>query len=133
MPGLVESFAPMLRVELKHNPLAMHPKALDAAAASRAAQRQGRFWEYHDLLLAPGPRDRATLLAHARTLGLDEAAFLKDLDDPDLRRGILAEQEEARRAGAEGTPGFLINGHAEVGWASLPWIQGIVRAHLKKQ
>jgi hypothetical protein len=32
-------------------------------------------------------------------------------------------------ADAPGTPGFLINGHVEVGWASLPWLEQVIRAH----
>src|SRR5207249_6468347 len=39
---LVADFDGTLRVELHHNPLAMHKNAYDAAAAAKAAQRQGK-------------------------------------------------------------------------------------------
>jgi protein-disulfide isomerase len=131
MPALVSSFGGALKVEVRHNPLGMHPHAFDAAAAARAAQRQGKFWEYHDLLLESGRYERQALVALAEKAGLDRARFLEDFDDAEVRKGILEETRQAERAGALGTPGFLINGHAEVGWASLAWLQGIVRRHMK--
>lgn len=131
MPALVASFGGALKVEVRHNPLGMHPHAFDAAAAARAAQRQGKFWEYHDLLLDSGTYERQALIALAEQVGLDRTRFLKDFDDAELRQGILEEARQAESAGAMGTPGFLINGHAEVGWASLAWLQGVVRTHMK--
>jgi protein-disulfide isomerase len=131
MPALVASFKGLLKVEIKHNPLEMHRQALDAAAAARAAQRQGRFWEYHDMLLDSRNYDRDTLVALADKAGLSREAFQRDFDDAGLRQGILDEMHEAVRAGAIGTPGFLINGHAEVGWASLSWLQAVVRRHIE--
>ncbi|MEO8316678.1 MAG: thioredoxin domain-containing protein, partial [Pseudomonadota bacterium] len=39
----------------RHFPLEeVHPLALGAAEAAEAAGAQGKFWEMHDLLLAPG-------------------------------------------------------------------------------
>lgn len=133
LPRLVAEMNGALRVELRHHPLPMHRGALDVAAASRAAQRQGRFWEYHDLLLASeGRTDRATLISLARNLGLDEGVFLHDMDDPALRQGILDEAQEAQRLGADGTPGFMINGHVEVGWASYSWILDVVHRQMNE-
>jgi protein-disulfide isomerase len=126
---LVADFAGALRVELHHNPLAMHKYAYDAAAAAKAAQRQGKFWEYHEALLKSRNLERDTLVGIAAELGLDRNAFLRDFDDPKLRQQVTAEAKEAYEADALGTPGFLINGHVEVGWASLPWIEQVIRAH----
>src|SRR5512145_691158 len=116
MERLVADFKGEVRVELRHNPLAMHRNAFDAAAAARAAQRQGKFWEYHELLLKAPRFDRDSLVALSATLGLDREEFLRDFDDPALRRQVAAEAKEAQDAGAQGTPAFLINGHVEVGW-----------------
>jgi protein-disulfide isomerase len=128
---LVADFKGELRVEVRHHPLAMHPKAFDAAAAAKAAQRQGKFWEYHETLLNAGSLDRDVLTGLAATLGLDPAAFARDFADPALREEITAESAQAEAVHADGTPGFLINGHVEVGWASLPWLEQIVREHSK--
>jgi protein-disulfide isomerase len=128
---LVADFKGTLRVEVRHNPLMIHKDAFDAAAAAKAAQRQGKFWEYHAALLGGGARDRAGLLRLAQETGLDQAAFARDFDDPKLRDEIGADIKAAADAKALGTPGFLINGHVETGWASLPWLEQVVRTHWK--
>ena len=131
MDRLVANLNGSLRVEVHHNPLAMHKNAYDAAAAAKAAQRQGKFWEYNDALLKAPRFDRDTLIALAGTVGLDKDAFVRDFDDPDLRKKVTAEAKEALDASALGTPGFLINGHVEVGWASVAWLEQVVRKHLR--
>lgn len=128
---LVDDFKGELRVELHHNPLSVHKYAYDAAVAAKAAQRQGRFWEYHEALLKSRSFDRQALAGLAADLGLDGDRFARDLDDPKVRQQVTAEAKEALDANALGTPGFLVNGHVEVGWASLPWIEQVVRAHAR--
>jgi len=58
----------------------VHPNAQLAAEAAEAADRQGAFWEMHDLLLdhqdALHPRD---LMGYADSLGLDTDQFAADL------------------------------------------------------
>jgi predicted DsbA family dithiol-disulfide isomerase len=131
MDRLVANLNGSLRVEVHHNPLAMHKNAYDAAAAAKAAQRQGKFWEYNDALLEAARFDRDTLIGLAGTVGLDRDSFVRDFDDPDLRKKVTAEAKEALDASALGTPGFLINGHVEVGWASVAWLEQVVRKHLR--
>lgn len=128
---LVADFKGIVRVEVRNNPLAMHRNAFDAAAAAKAAQRQGRFWDYHDALLRAPALDRASLAALAAGLGLDRERFARDFDDAALRAEVGAEAKSAEEAGARATPGFLINGHVETGWASLPWLEQIVKVHLR--
>jgi len=120
---LVADLNGALRIELHHNPLALHPFAYDAAAAAKAAQWQGRFWEYHELLLKSTRLDRPA--------GLDREKFQRDFDDPVLRKQVTAEAKEALDANALGTPGFLINGHVEVGWASTAWLEQVIRRNLR--
>jgi len=117
------------QVEVRHHPLAMHAQALDAASAARAAQRQGKFWPYHEALVKAKRFDRDSLLALAATIGLDRDRFVRDFEDQASRQQVAAEAKQAEDAGAQGTPGFLINGHVEVGWASLAWLEQMIRAH----
>jgi protein-disulfide isomerase len=128
---LVADFKGELRVEVRNNPLIIHKDAFDAAAAAKAAQRQGKFWEYHAALVSGGSRDRIGLMRLAQEIGLDEAAFARDFDDAKLRDEIGADMKTAADAKSLGTPGFLINGHVETGWASLPWLEQIVRQNWK--
>src|SRR2546425_4229338 len=101
---LVADLNGALRIELHHNPLALHPFAYDAAAAAKAAQWQGRFWEYHELLLKSTRLDRDSLLALAGPAGLDRERFQRDFDDPNLRKQVTAEAKEALDANAPRTP-----------------------------
>jgi len=130
---LVADFKGELRVEVRNNPLIIHKDAFDAAAAAKAAQRQGKFWEFHAALVGGGSRDRAGLVRLAQELGLDEGAFARDFDDPKLRDEIGADMKAAADAKSLGTPGFLINGHVETGWASLPWLEQVVRQNWKER
>ena len=131
MDKLVEEMGGWLRVEIRHNPLAVHQGAFETAAAARAAQWQGKFWEYHELLLATPVRDRRTLVDLAVRAGCDRDTFLRDFERQDLRDTILADIETAAKADIEGTPAFLINGHTEVGWASYAAIRQTVRRYRK--
>src|SRR5260370_18185464 len=53
----------------------IHPQAQIAAGASRCAEEQGKFWEYHDQLFAASKLDHDSLLDYARTLKLADRQF----------------------------------------------------------
>jgi len=92
-------------------PLAMHKDAMGAHLASAAAERQGRFWEFHDRLFAnQGQLKLDDLKRHARALGLDMNRFEKDLVDLEIKKRVEADMAEARALGVTGTPGFFVNG-----------------------
>jgi protein-disulfide isomerase len=116
---IAEEFPEDVRVEFWQHALPMHPNAGNAAAASLAAQRQGKFWEYHDVLFRnQNALDPASLDRYAEDLGLDVARFKTDYDDPSLRERIKREGALAESFGASGTPAFMINGKLYVGWGS---------------
>jgi protein-disulfide isomerase len=96
----------------RHFPLEEpHKLALMAAEAAEAAGAQGKFWEMHDALLAPGRHlDRHHLDAYARTLALDMARFTAELDDEIYRQRVREHQEGGRRSHLRATPGFYVNG-----------------------
>jgi protein-disulfide isomerase len=101
-----------VRIAFRDFPLReKHPHAQLAAEASRCAADQNKFWEYHDVLFAnPGKLDKTNLLAHARALNLDSAAFESCLDSGKHRASIEADVKDAIAAGVTGTPGFFVNG-----------------------
>src|SRR5436190_1726078 len=78
-----------LRVIFRQFPLPMHANAKEAAFASEAAARQGRFWQMHDLLYreqavwSKSPDTRALFNAYARMLQLGLGRYRKDMDSPD--------------------------------------------------
>jgi len=105
-----------VKVAFKHRPLPMHDHARGAAKASLAAEAQGRFWEYHDVLLAHRDAlDRASLEGYAATLGLDTKRFARDLDDPRLEARVSADETQASKLHVEGTPTAFVNGRRITG------------------
>jgi protein-disulfide isomerase len=90
----------------------IHPHALHAALAAEAADRQGKFWELHDLLFRRqhALEDR-NLVAYAASLGLDEERFRTDLQAEAGRPRIEADIRNGERSGVDGTPGIFVNGN----------------------
>ena len=93
-----------------------HPMAEDAAIAAECAHRQGRFWQYADLVFThQSELSEQSLDGHAQSLGLDLTAFRQCLDDPAIAAEIAADQAEADRVGVDATPSFYINGRKLTG------------------
>ncbi len=89
----------------------MHPNACLAAYAAECAGKQGRFWEYHDLLFENGQRlGRDALVTYGERVGVDVPAFEQCLDDPATHARVAADVEAAARAGVNSTPTLFING-----------------------
>ena len=98
-------------VVFKHNALSFHKDARLAAIASIAASRQGKFWEYHDILFANMKAlKRPQLIEYAQRLGLDMTKFKADLDNKDVAAKADNDQRAAVQLGATGTPSFFVNG-----------------------
>ena len=109
-----EVYGDKVRIAWKHNPLDFHKDAPLAHMASVAAYKQGKFWEYHDLLFANQKAlKQDNLQEYAKQLNLDMGKFDKDLLDLDNNKKIDADKAEARSLGATGTPSFRINGSSE--------------------
>lgn len=109
--ALLARYPTQLRLVYRHLPLDFHPQARGAAEAAVCAHRQERFWAYHDLLFAdPSALGRESLLGRAQELGLDVSAFQVCLDDPATAERVQRDVEDARAAGATGTPTFFVNG-----------------------
>ena len=99
-----------VKLVFKQYPLKGHPKARDAARAAVAAQKQGKFWEMHDLLFEKQDElQRANFEAYAKTLGLDLAKFKADMAAPATEKKVEADLAEGRAAGVDSTPSIFVN------------------------
>ena len=106
-----------LRVEWRDFPY-LGQESLNAAVAARAAQEQGKFWEYHELLYRnpSGGFSVEKLLGLANEAGLDVERFEEDLSSPDRYTKVVAEDfREGQERGISGTPTFVINGQVIAG------------------
>jgi protein-disulfide isomerase len=122
---LEQDYHPRLRVIFRHFPLTIHQHAREAALASEAAGRQGRFWQMHDLLYREqAVWSKATDVqplfdAYAGMLGLKIDRFKKDMESDEVKRRVSADQEQGAALGVTVTPTILINNRALPPAASL--------------
>ncbi len=92
-----------------------------AAVAARAAQEQGKFWKYHDILFQnqkgenSGAFSDENLVAFAEEAGLDVERFEAALESGEYENVVDEDFREAQDAGIQGTPSFTINGKPLVG------------------
>jgi protein-disulfide isomerase len=128
-----EVYGDKVRIVWKHNPLAIHKDAPLAHVASLAADKQGKFWQYHDKLFA---NQRAlkpdNLKTYAQELGLDMERFQKDLVDLGNKRKVDADVAEAKSLQATGTPAFFINGRYLRGAQPFAEFAKVVNAELAR-
>ena len=127
-----------VRVVFKHNPLPMHPNAPYAAKAAIAAQNQGKFWQMHDKLFeannshAPDGLSQEKVDTMARDIGLDMEKYKADVNAPETQARIAADQAQASRLGANGTPHFFINGARVSGAMPYESFKSVIDAQLKR-
>ena len=108
---LEKEYGKDLRVVWKNNPLPFHQNAMPAAKAAVAAAQQGKFWEMHDKMFADQAHlDEATYEKYAAELGLNVSKFKAAMADPKTESEIKDDVATAAKFGAQGTPGFFING-----------------------
>lgn len=90
-----------------------------AAYGAGCAGEKGRFWEYHDLLFAKQSQSEGensgvfsvvNLARIAEEAGLDKNEFSQCLRTEKYKSAALADAEDGRKAGVEGTPTVFING-----------------------
>jgi protein-disulfide isomerase len=113
-------------------------ESVDAASAARIADALGgKFWAYHDLLFAnQGAREnggaftRDRLADMAATLGLDRAAFLTAMDDPQYAAAVAAETNAGAAAGIAQTPTLVIDGKAYPGMPQWSQLQALIQGAL---
>ncbi|MSQ82893.1 MAG: thioredoxin [Myxococcales bacterium] len=122
-----------VRVVFKHHPLPFHDKARPAHAASIAAGKQKKFWEFHDKAFANATAlTEENFAAWAKEIGLDIAKFDADRKDAATEKQIVDDMEMAGAVGVRGTPGFMINGRKVVGAQPLGVFKAVIDEEIKK-
>ncbi len=76
-----------------------------------AAGKQGKFWEFHDLLFKDYNKINDQKITEIRTnLNLDAEQFQREMAEPAIKALIDADIRNGRTAGVRGTPTVFING-----------------------
>ncbi len=110
-----------LRVVWKEFPI-LGPVSRFAARAAMAADRQGRYLDFHvAVMAAPAKLTEASVIATAGRLGLDVERLRRDMRDPAIENYLDETMGLARKLGITGTPAFV------VGDTVVPGAVGVAR------
>ncbi len=100
----------------KHFPTQTHGEAaVMGSQASVAAARQGKFWEYFDILYSNKDHSNRQLERYAEQAGLDVAKFRKELNSRAVRRFVAVDKQEGLNMKVKGTPTIYLNGKEYLG------------------
>jgi protein-disulfide isomerase len=108
---VLDTYPDNVKIVYKNFPLKNHKYAKKAAIAALAADRQGKFWEFHDLLFDHYKKpDDQKIKEIAQQLELDLKAFEKDMKNPEIGAKVQRDLKDGQKAGVRGTPTIFING-----------------------
>ena len=114
MPELeqvLERYPNQVKLVFKNFPLSIHKFSMQAAIAALAAEKQGKFWEFHDLLFKEvNHLNEQKIEEIAQQLKLNMEEFNKDRKDPQITAMINRDITEGNQAGVRGTPTVFVNG-----------------------
>lgn len=97
-----------LRVVYREWPILGEGSVL-ASRAALAARNQGKYEEMHwGLMEMRGRAEEASILALARSIGLDVDQLREDMQSDDVNSHIAASEQLAQNLGFTGTPAFVI-------------------------
>lgn len=127
-----------IRLDLKYFPLPSHRHGFLAAHYAECAARQGKFWPFHDVLIARQPNwsrlmDATPAFALiAREVALDTGRLNACLNDKSVDAVIQQSHVEGERRGVKSTPTYYVNGKMVVGVQSLEPELDRLLAEIKK-
>jgi protein-disulfide isomerase len=110
---LLADYGEQISFEFCHFPVITR-QSPRAAEAAQCAAEQNAFWPYHDYIYEQaegGALSDSNLKVYSAAIGLDQEAFDSCLQSGRFEELVRRHWREAQRAGARGTPTFLINGN----------------------
>lgn len=102
---------------VRYFPIEAHANSMNAAIATEAAARQGRFEEMYQRMYETQTEwgeqreSRADLFrTFAADLGLDMSQYDRDVADPSTKARVQLDQQDGLDLGVRGTPTFFLDG-----------------------
>ncbi|MCJ7664146.1 MAG: DsbA family protein [Desulfobacterales bacterium] len=131
---MLDKYPKKVKLVFKNFPLSsIHPFAYKAAVSALAADAQGKFWEFHDKLVANySALNDARIQGIVKELKLDMERFDSTMQDPAIQKLIARDMEEGQQAGVEGIPMVFVNGRLPK-QGSLQGIEELIEAELNKK
>jgi protein-disulfide isomerase len=129
---VLEKYPEDVKVVFKNFPLKNHKFAMKAAVAALAAESQGKFWEFHDLLFKNYNKlNDQKIQEISLAVGLNQEEYEKKVKDPAIQQRVRQDALEGRQAGVRGTPTIFINGR-RLKDRSLKGFQAAIDKELQK-
>jgi len=136
VPQIEEEYVVAGKVKLVFKHFVVHgQEAALAAGAAHCASEQNAFWVYHDMLyLNAGTVDFSieNLKLFGEELGLDTDSLNSCLDSERYLDKLVADVDEGRRRGVEGTPTFFVGQTQIVGAKPYAEFKRAIEAELAK-
>ncbi len=109
---VLKSYADKIRFVVREFPLTqIHENAFQAALAANAANAQGKFFEYVEILYQNQAKlDDEWLIQYASRLGLDLKRFEADLKSKRFAPDVERDLADGKTYGITGTPTIYVNG-----------------------
>lgn len=108
---VMKAYEGKVRFVFRDFPLSFHERAIPAAVAANCADKQGKYWPYHDLLMAnQRALEDADLERAATQVGLNLSDWNACRQDPAMKAEVEKDMADGAAAGVSGTPAFFING-----------------------
>ena len=129
---VLEQYPTQVKLVFKNFPLRNHKFATPAALAALAAEKQGKFWPFHDQLFENYNKlNDQKIKEIAAALELDLVQFEADRTDPALVARVRGDTQDGRTAGVRGTPTIFVNGRLAKN-RSLQGFRTLIDKQLKK-
>jgi protein-disulfide isomerase len=129
----MERYPKEVKFVMKNFPLVkIHKSAKPASHAALAANKQGKFWEFHEKLFKNyRVLNEEKIIEIAKELGLDMEVFSKDRKSQSIKSQVSRDLYNGRQAGVRGTPTVFINGKV-LRKRNLKGFENMIEAQLKK-
>lgn len=129
---VMAEFGDKIRFVVRDFPLSMHKDSFQAALAANAANKQGKFFEYTEILYGrQNALDTASLKKYAAELGLNLQKFEIDLSDEKTASEVRKDLEDGNKYGISSTPTVYVN-RVKVRRLSEEGIREAIERALKK-
>ncbi|MBK0420899.1 thioredoxin domain-containing protein [Leucobacter sp. CSA2] len=120
LPTVIKEYVDSGKVRIEYHDVAFFgEESARAAAAARAAGKQGKYHEFVTAVYAAAPETghpelaQEELVAFAKTAGVsDIERFTADMTSPELRAEVAASTEQAQQLGVTSVPFFVADGKA---------------------
>ena len=129
---LEKLYGEKVQIVFMHNPLNFHKLALPAAMLAAAADKQGKFWNVHDLLFESEGKLSGEIFDNVVSRSdLSMEQLENDFKNPDLLAFVQRSQAIAADLGVKGTPAFFVNGQPLSGAKPLESFKTIIDAEIE--